>query len=325
MKKIFLLFLISAFIFSCDNGSTPIDTTKVTISGSLSKKDVEKFDPPYLKGTKFSYVATKIDKDNNQTKEESTTEVLEYNQEKKMVKIKFTAGNNSFTKEDYLENFAEGLPEKGIEKLNNEDIKVLAGEFKNTTVVSFNYEYNKGIFAKSKLWLYEGIGAIKKEDILPDNSKIIAELKGYKVTSKKEKIDDYIKKIKKGSKYNNIGVNSDTKISYEFLDIKDNTINLKEITIPKDTTKTTEITKNITIEDYFNLKTASNYFIEPNQTLKINNKDYTNLTVFYYDYQVTTKDTQGKEVTSTLNNKLYFSEDKGLIKMEGNLNIELLE
>lgn len=203
-KNLLLIAICSLFFFSCDTGiePTPPVKTQTIMSAEVDRAFVEAFDPVYKAGLKYTYISTNSIEPTKQ--EESSSEVLSITGEKLKVKLSNGKGGSEI-KEGPLKDFSEGLPEKGILNQGFEDIKVLAGEYKNCTVVEFNFVYSytvietgvdpisggamptvnpdgtkKEILAKSKLWLYKGVGAIKRVDYLPNSAIVTTELKEFK-------------------------------------------------------------------------------------------------------------------------------------------------
>lgn len=203
-KNLLLIFICSLFLFSCDDGSgiAPVKT-QVIVSPQVDSKFVEAFDPVYKAGLKYTYVSTSsLSPD---LKEESSSEVLSIEGDKLKVKLSNGKGGSEI-KSGTLKDFSEGLPETGILNQGFEDITVPAGEYKNCTVVEFNFVFSytvietgvdpvsgigaaptvnpngtkKEILAKSKLWLYKGVGAIRRVDYLPNSNIVTTELKEFK-------------------------------------------------------------------------------------------------------------------------------------------------
>ncbi|MEK7431503.1 MAG: hypothetical protein AABZ74_00105 [Cyanobacteriota bacterium] len=300
MKKIINIFLISVFLFSCD-GNNPSVTKNTAVTTSLSseigKNEVTAFDPEYKEGMVYFYLSSS---NKSEIKEESTTQVIKVdNTDPKKPKVTLKISNTtiqntnqttttttpqtqttSSVKEDFVENFSDGLPEKVTKNEKKEDITVLAGTFKDTTVVSYKFFTPAKIEVTSTLWLYKGIGAIKKVDKFPDGTELTTQLKKYKIPISKTDLIKFFDTIKVGTKYtqNNLDDKSvflpNTTVNKEIMEIKDSKIKIKTIT--KDNK---EELNDYSYDDFYGLKNNENFFIESIDKMKVNNKEYDNLFV----------------------------------------------
>lgn len=179
MKKFILFFLVFGIIYSCSEVDIPPKTNLVGDKQNVeevTKSFILDFDPQYKEGMKFTYVITNL---KNNISEEISSEVLSVVGQK--IKVRFTDSKGSREQEANISDFSSDIPMTGIQKIGTETVKVPAGEFKDTTVVSYYPSSPDGkVRSKSTIWLVKGIGLVKKQDLLQNTDIIVTELKDFK-------------------------------------------------------------------------------------------------------------------------------------------------
>lgn len=182
MKKFtsfFLVLLVTSFSCAVEDIEIKPQTGIRELTKTVDKSFVASFDPAYKKGMKFVYIS-KVENEPQET--ETAVEVLEIIGGS--IKIKIEVGAISKEEQISVQDLYRDIPETSlIQSLGTETIKVPAGEFKDTEVITYYPDIQNGMFvtrAKITLWLVKDIGFVRKLEILPPNFKtIITELKEY--------------------------------------------------------------------------------------------------------------------------------------------------
>lgn len=179
MKRFLIALFSLNLLYSCSYPDIPPKTNLVGDKKNVeevSKDFVVNFDPKYKVGMKFTYIMT-----NQKTfvTEEISSEILNIDGEN--ITVKFTDSRGSKIEQAKLSEFNAEIPDTGIQKIGTETIKVPAGEFKDTTIVSYYPSSPDGkIRTKVTLWLVKDIGLVRKQELLQNSDILITELKEFK-------------------------------------------------------------------------------------------------------------------------------------------------